>query len=139
MATLLAVLPTLPAWASAPAPEHPQDAAGAPEPEGRKIVVHDATKIYYGDAATAQVPAVIVQQRVMEKIAEYQEIKRRGLTDKDAEYYLLLQKAVTKFKCAVKKAAKAEKKDLVAEVGAIEIPGETIPDITDRVIAEVGA
>jgi hypothetical protein len=105
--------------------------------EEPKVKVLNADKVYYGDAKTAKAPAVIDSQRVWDKIPEYQEIKKKGLTEADLEYWVLLRKASKKFNAAVEKAAKAKGKDLVAEVGAIEVKGETIPNITDAVLAEI--
>ncbi len=102
-----------------------------------KIVVKDSTKIYLGSADTSKAPSTIESSRVYDAIPEWQEIGRRGLTPDDIDYWVLRKKAADKFRAAVKKGADKEKKDLVAEVGAIEIPGETIPDITSSVIAEI--
>lgn len=126
--------------ATSPAPAAPvrrfavlrNDAAEEP-----KVKVLNADKVYYGDAKTSKTPAVIDSQRVWDKIPEYVEIKKKGLTEADLEYWVLLRKASKKFNTAVEKAAKAKGKDLVAEVGAIEVKGETIPNITDAVIAEI--
>ena len=105
--------------------------------EEQKVKVLNADKVYYGDAKTSKAPAVIDSQRVWDKIPEYLEIKKKGLTEADHEYWVLLRKASKKFNTAVEKAAKVKGKDLVAEVGAIEVKGETIPNITDAVIAEI--
>ena len=104
-----------------------------------KVVVHDASKIYLGDPKSSTAPAVIHGGRVLEATPEVKEIRRRGLTDKDAQYWILLGKATERFHDAVKCAAKKDKKDLVAETGAISVSGETVPDITETAIAEISA
>ncbi|MHC5020033.1 MAG: hypothetical protein ACYTGX_07975 [Planctomycetota bacterium] len=103
-----------------------------------KVKVLNAKKIYYGKADTATAPATVKAKKVFAKIPEYQEIVRRGLTKDDIEYWTLMKKASKKFRAAVKKAAGTEGKDLVAEEGAIEVKGETIPDMTDAVIKALG-
>jgi len=105
----------------------------------KKIKVLNAKKIYYGKADTATKPATVKAKKVFAKIPEYQEIKRRGLTKNDIEYWTLMKKASKKFRAAVKKASGTENKDLVAESGAIEVKGETIPDITAAVIKALGS
>ncbi len=120
---------TVPARAPAQAP--------APVRLAGKVVVKDSTKIYYGSADTSKAPSTIESSRVYDAIPEWQEIGRRGLTPDDIDYWVLRKKAAEKFRAAVKSGAEKEKKDLVAEVGAIEVAGETIPDITSSVIAEI--
>lgn len=103
------------------------------------ITVLDAKKIYFGKADNATKPATVKAKTVYAQIPEYKEILRRGLTKDDIEYWTLMRKASKKFKAAIKKAAGTEGKDLVAEAGAIEVKGETIPDMTAAVIAALGA
>ncbi len=104
----------------------------------RKVKVLNAKKIYFGKADTSQTPGVVKAKKVFAKIPEYQEIKRRGLTKDDIEYWTLMKKASKKFRAAVKKAAAADGKDLIAEVGAIKVTGEKIPNMTAAVIAALG-
>ncbi|MBI2930912.1 MAG: hypothetical protein HYY16_04620 [Planctomycetes bacterium] len=89
--------------------------------------------VYYGLVEGAQKPAEIVAARVFERISEYQEIKRRGLTKDDPEYWVLLNKANDKFYRAVKKVAEESKYDVVVEKGTVKFDGE-VPDVTQRVI-----
>ena len=62
------------------------------------------------------------------------EIKKKGLTDKDAEYHLLLKKANDKFHSAVTSVQKSESYDIMAEVGAITLKKGSAPDVTQKVI-----
>ncbi len=98
--------------------------------------VADRGKIYFGNPDQFTKPAVLCATSVFEQIPEYKEIKRRGLTSKDAEYWLLLDKANKKFYAAVKTVAKNDGYDLVGELGAIQAEeGYALPDITSAVIA----
>ena len=114
--------------------------AGAPTAVKSKVKVLDTAGVYYGNASTSKTPSVIEAQQVFDVIPAYREIVRRGLTEDDPDYWVLLKKANKAFKAAVKRGAKKDDKDLVAEVGAIELTdGGAIPDITDTVVAEVDA
>src|SRR5688572_20882431 len=59
-----------------------------PEAECRPVV--DAAKVYLGQAATCKAPSVVDADRIYKAIPEYRRIVEKGLTDKDAEYSLLL-------------------------------------------------
>ena len=53
----------------------------------------DPSKVYYGNHRLFQRPAHVDCDRVYGRISEYQEIVRRRLTDKDAQYHILMKKA----------------------------------------------
>ncbi len=89
--------------------------------------------VYYGKCDGAKSPAELVALKVFEAIPEYQDIKKRGLTRDDAEYWVLLGKANDKFYKAVKKVAEDSKYDVVVEKGSVKFEG-TPPDVTQRVI-----
>ena len=131
--------------AAARAPERAAPAARPVTARARaaaksRVKVLDTAGVYHGNASTSTSPSVIEAQQVFDVIPEYREIVRRGLTEDDADYWVLLKKANKKFKAAVTSGAKKDDKDLVAEVGAIErTDDDTIPDITDTVVAEVDA
>jgi hypothetical protein len=94
--------------------------------------VTDTSKVYYGNHRLFQRPATISCDRVYERIPEYQEIIRRGLTDKDPQYHLLMKKATARFGAAVKKTAQAKNHDLVACVGSVRKVRKKAADIPDR-------
>ncbi|MDQ7780172.1 MAG: hypothetical protein RDV41_10765 [Planctomycetota bacterium] len=98
--------------------------------------VTDRAKVYYGNPDHFTKPAVLVANAVFECIPEYQEIKKKGLTSKDPEYWLLLDKANKKFYAALRKVADREGHDLVMEIGTIQAEeGYSLPNITGTVIA----
>lgn len=91
------------------------------------------SNVYYGKVEGAKRPAEVVAATVFNEIPEYREIKKRGLTEQDAEYWILLNKANQKFYRAVRKVAEENRYDVVTEKGAFKFEGE-VPDVTQRVI-----
>ena len=106
-----------------------------PKAECRPVV--DAAKVYLGQAATCKAPSVVDADRVYRSIPEYKRIVEKGLTEKDAEYSLLLLKATRRFRAAVEAAAKDGSYDLVAAVGAVKWEGHTVPDVTDAAVRKI--
>jgi hypothetical protein len=97
----------------------------------------DPKRVYYGNSRLFQRPCEISCDRCYQRIPEYQEILRRGLTDKDAQYHLLMKRATARFSAAVKKMARKNNHDLAAETGAVTRANEkaaAVPDRTDDVI-----
>ena len=92
----------------------------------------DPSKVYYGNARLFQRPAEVDPDRVYDRISEYQEILRRGLTPKDPQYHLLMKKATERFTEAVKKTARAKNHDLVAQIGAVKKAKKKAKDVPDR-------
>ncbi len=91
----------------------------------------DPSKVYFGKCCLFRRPCTISADRVYRHIPEYQEILRRGLTEKDVDYHFLMKKASARFGDAVKKMAKAQKRDLVAETGTVTKVRKKAPDIPD--------
>ena len=94
--------------------------------------VTDPNKVYSGNPRLFQRPAVVSCDRVYTRIPEYQEILRRGLTDKDPRYHLLMKRATARFSAALKKMARKHNHDLVAERGAMRKQNPKASDIPDR-------
>ena len=92
----------------------------------------DPSKVYYGNSRLFQRPAGIDCDRVYDRISEYKEIVRRGLTAKDPQYHLLMKKATVRFSEAVKKMAKGNNHDLVAHTGSIRKAKKSARDVPDR-------
>lgn len=101
--------------------------------EGRGDSSLLSSDVYYGKVEDSKKPAEVVSSKVFEEIPEMKEIKKRGLTEKDAEYWILLAKACEKFYAAVKKVAEADGYDCVAEKGKYTF-NPPAPDITQKVI-----
>ena len=106
-----------------------------PKAEVRPVV--DAARVYLGQAATCKAPSVVDADRVFRSIPEYKRIVEKGLTEKDAEYSLLLLKATKRFRTAVESAAKDGSYDLVAAVGSVKWEGHTVPDVTDAAVRKI--
>lgn len=99
--------------------------------------VIDATQVYYGKTACCKTPAVVDAAKVYRAIPEYKKILDQKLTEKDAEYSLLLVKATKKFRAAVEGAATDNANDLVANLGAVTWDGHTVPDVTDATLKKI--
>lgn len=100
----------------------------------------EARHVYYGRGTMIRSPAVITADTVYAQIPEYQQIRERGLSDGQAEYHLLMQKASTRFGTAVKLMAGDLGHDLVAEVGSLHARRPDVaepPDRTQEVIAHL--
>ena len=69
------------------------------------------------------------------QIASGEKLIAFGLSEKDAEYHLLLKKANDRFNGAVRKVQKNGSYDIIAEDGAISCKNCTATDITSDVIA----
>jgi hypothetical protein len=105
----------------------------------RKYDVLDRQKIYYGDCASFENPALASLNQVFPYIREYRLIGERKLCEKDPEYWVLLLQANAAFRAAVARVAVSGGYDLVAGTGAVKAidSDEPIPDVTHLVIAEV--
>jgi hypothetical protein len=108
----------------------------ATKKESRPVV--DATRVYFGQAATCKAPAVVDADRVYRAIPEYRKILEKSLTEKDAEYSMLRLKATRKFRAAVEAVATDGAYDLVAAKGSVTWEGHTVPDVTDASVRKVG-
>jgi len=116
-----------------------QDAKATKEAEKKESrPVVDAARVYYGLAATCKAPAVVDADRVYRAIPEYKRIVEKKLTDKDAEYSMLMLKATRRFRSAVEGVAADGSYDLVAAKGSVTWEGHTVPDVTDAAVRKVG-
>lgn len=114
----------------------PSSMAGEETKKETRPVI-DATQVYYGKACNSKAPAVVDAAKVYRAIPEYKKILDNKLTEKDAEYSMLLVKATKKFRAAVEGAAVENACDLVANLGAVTWEGHTIPDLTDATVKKV--
>ena len=97
----------------------------------------DPGRAYHGNPRLIRKPAVISADRVYQRIPEYKKILDEKLSDSSVRYHFLMKKASERFAKAVKKMARKEGHDFVAEVGAIEVVkkgAKTPPDKTREVI-----
>jgi hypothetical protein len=103
--------------------------------EARPVI--DKTQVYFGCASTCKAPAVVDADKVYRAIPEYKKILDQKLTEKDAEYSILLLRASKRFRSAVEGAATDAGNDLVANQGAVKWEGHTVPDLTDAALKKV--
>lgn len=130
-----AVLVALAAVAAvAVASADPTPAAADEGAKERKCV--DADAVYFGDARNWSKPAEVDMDAVFREIAEYKEIVEKKLDPSDPKYGVLLTKARTRFRDAVRAAAKDGGYDLVAKVGAVK-GCQNVPVITADVIKKL--
>jgi hypothetical protein len=92
----------------------------------------DPSKVYYGNHRLFQRPATVSCNQVYDRIPEYQEIVRKGYTEKNPQYHILMSKASKRFSEAVKKMAVKFRHDLIACAGAVAKEREEAEDIPDR-------
>ncbi len=92
--------------------------------------------VYYGQLDGAKKPCQVRVRKVFAQIPEYKKIKEMGLTEDDAEYWLLLEKANTKFNTAVGAVAVREGYDVVVEKGTAKFE-EVAPDETQAIIGAI--
>jgi hypothetical protein len=88
---------------------------------------------YYGKVEGARKPAEVTSKTVFNEIPEYKQIKEKGLTESDAEYFILLNKANAKFYTAVKKVAEEDGHDVVVEKGSTRFESTPV-DLTQKTI-----
>ena len=106
-----------------------------------KLVVHNKSRIYlpaaFSETQSYKKLAIVNSRKVFDTTNEYKEIARRKLSSNTAEWCLLAKAASDKFRAAVTRASQSGGYDVVAETGALTIEGETLPDITSDVIAQL--
>ena len=91
-------------------------------------------QVYFGKLAGAKSPGEVVAKSAFAEIPDYKEIKEKGLTKDDPEYWILLSKANDKFYAAVKKVGEENKFDVIVEKGTAKLE-TAAPDVTRKVIA----
>lgn len=113
-------------------------ALGAPAAVRADDICVDATKIYFG-SREGDKPATVRASDCFAAIPEWQEIQRRNLGQDDADYWILVSAANSRFRKAVEDVARASGYDLVAEQGSLKAKdGEGPPaDITKSVVDRI--
>jgi hypothetical protein len=116
-------------------------AAHSPSSAGGKVTVVNSARVYHPTVLTRgtvyKAPAILMTSTVFAAIPEWKEIKRKNLTDRDAEYHLLLKAANHKFNKAVATVQMAKSYDIIAETGAIKCEKITPAEITADVIKAI--
>ncbi len=115
--------------------------AASTKPEDPRVKILNSSQVYYPSVvkkgAKFKKPAVLTTSTIFNSISEWQLIKKKGLTESDAEYHLLLRRANVKFNKALKKVQRNSSYDIMAEVGAIECTNCTPADVTQDIIANL--
>lgn len=109
------------------------DAAEFNMAEKKKVTV-DKAKVYLGSPKNFRKAGVINLGRIFKELEPYKQIKREKLKESDPKYRVLLVKANELAKDAMARVRDAEGYDLIVETGHITIEGESIDDITQKVI-----
>jgi hypothetical protein len=112
-------------------------AAWSAEADEVTYEVVDPDGIYFGSGDHPKAPAVIAADDVYAQIPEYKKVIDDDLDDDDPEYHLLMKKATERFAKALRKVAKRDGYDMIGEIGAIRVSGDSktkIPDATDELI-----
>ncbi len=117
----------------------PLFAAHAPgRAEAGKVTVLNAARVYHPTilkkGTVYKSPAILKTGKIFGAIPEWKEIQRKQLTDKDAEYHLLLKAANDKFSTAINQVQKDKGYDIIAEDTAIKCEKITPADVTTAVI-----
>lgn len=95
-------------------------------------VTLDESLVYYGDPLNFKKPATLDIELVFNEIAEYRQIVDEDISTQDARYWILIDRANTKFQERLEVVAAEEGYDLIC--GAIEYTdAREIPDITELV------
>lgn len=112
----------------------------APAAARAEQICVDATKIYFG-SREGDKPATVRAADCFAAIPEWQELQRRNLGQDDADYWILVSAANSRFRKAVEDVARASGYDLVAEHGSLKAKdGEPPPaDITKSVVDKIKA
>lgn len=113
---------------------------GANDDDDKKpeVTITNKDQVYYPSVikknAKFTKPATLLTSTVFDEIAEWKEIKKKKLTESDAEYHLLLTAANKKFRKAVKKVQKDGKYDIIAESGAIKCKNVEVDDVSQKTV-----
>lgn len=100
----------------------------------KKKVTVDKEKVYLGSPSNFKKAGVINLGKIFKELEPYKQIKREKLKKDDPKYRVLLVKANQLAKEAMARVRDAEGFDLIVESGHITIEGETVDDITQKVI-----
>lgn len=100
----------------------------------------DETRIYYGNPNAWARAGVIDGKKVIRSTPAWKEMNDKGVVKGSPEYDLYKYRAQREMRDAIELIAKSDSTkpyDLVGEVGAIVIKGNTVPDLTTRIIEKL--
>lgn len=118
------------------APAHPPQT-----PKGDRVKVLNRARIYHPSVFNEQRRyakiGLVCSRTVLNATPEYREIQARGLNPTSAQYRILVKKASDRFKRLLRLTASSGGYDLIAEKGAVAVPGKTLPEITQEVLTHM--
>ncbi len=105
-----------------------------------QVVVKKGGVVYHGSASNTSAPAMIQEGKVKEATPEWKRIQAEGIDQGSAQGKQLLVQMTTRIKNAAKEAAEEAGRDMVARKDDItDKQGRDVVDLTDKVVAKVGA
>lgn len=117
---------------------------GGDEARDRGFGMYDCAgpaRIYHGRANFVRKPCAVSADRIYAAIPEYQEIQRKGISNDNPRWHLLMKKASERFNAAVQAMARKYGHDVVAEIGVCRADRDGVaepPDRTDEVLEALG-
>ncbi|MBL8730559.1 MAG: hypothetical protein JNM25_19230 [Planctomycetes bacterium] len=103
-----------------------------------QVTLKRGAVVFHGSASNTSAPATIQEAKVREATREWQKIQADGIDPDSAQGKQLIAQMNGKIRDAVKAAATAEGRDMVARKGDIaDQQGHDVVDLTDKVIAQL--
>jgi Skp family chaperone for outer membrane proteins len=103
-----------------------------------QVTLKRGAVVFHGSGSNTSAPATIQEAKVREATREWQKIQADGVDPDSAQGKQLIAQMNGKIRDAVKAAATAEGRDMVARKGDIsDTQGHDVVDLTDKVIAQL--
>ena len=103
-----------------------------------QVTLKRGAVVFHGSASNTSAPATIQEAKVREATHEWQKIQADGVDPDSAQGKQLIAQMNAKIRDAVRAAASAESRDMVARKGDIsDAQGRDVVDLTDKVIAQL--
>lgn len=103
-----------------------------------QVTVKRGAVVFHGSASNTSAPATIQECKVRDATREWQKIQSDGVDVDSAQGKQLIAQMNAKIRDAVKTAATAEGRDMVARKGDItDAQGHDVFDLTEKVIAQL--
>lgn len=103
-----------------------------------QVTLKRGAVVFHGSASNTSAPATIQEAKVREATREWQKIQADGIDPDSAQGKQLIAQMNGKIRDAVKAAATAEGRDMVARKGDIsDTQGRDVVDLTDKVVAQL--
>lgn len=103
-----------------------------------QVTLKRGAVVFHGSASNTSAPATIQEAKVREATQQWQKIQADGIDPDSAQGKQLIAQMNAKIREAVRAAATAEGRDMVARKGDIsDAQGRDVIDLTDKVIAQL--